>query len=209
MPAAKKKQKASWRTLSRRASEIERKNRGKPTKQSKSLRTQAANLRQSERDVKLAARDMAVDAIKTAIDATPPVPSVVSGGIDPINHAYYTEKVHTENDLQSAVMTKTWEAHDKAVASMQDTIVASAMAAYEAHNSVHHNCVEPWMLTRAEMDAVMAVLKRSGYSRYGRRSLNQGGEMAATKGMENPKVDGAWKVQFEPSGNLSDVRMAT
>lgn len=188
MPAAKKKQKASWRTLSRRASEIERKNRGKPTKQSKALRTQAANLRRSERDVKRAARDMAMDTLKNDIDTTPPVPSIVAGVAGPNTPGYYTEKVYTEADLQSAVMTKTWEAHDKAVASMQDKIVASAMAAYEAHNSVHHNCVEPWVLTRAEMDAVMAVLKRSGYSRYGKRTDNPGGEM---------------------SNNLSDVRMAT
>lgn len=190
MPAAKKKQKASWRTLSRRASEIERKNRGKPTKQSKALRTQAANLRRNERAMKAAndvAHELAVDALKTAIDATPPVPHVVAG-TDPANPAYYTDKVHTAHELSVASTNARWEEHDKVIEAMQYTIVSSAMAAYEAHNSVHHNCVEPWVLTRAEMDAVMAVLKRSGYSRYGKRTDNPGGEM---------------------SNNLSDVRMAT
>lgn len=164
MSRTKTKQNLSWRTLNRRAAEIEKKNKGRPTKQSKSLRTQAANLRSAERSsaqVRVALKH-ALDGqwkVDDTTPVTPPIPTYTAVDPDNANDSAPINRTYIYADILSVK----YEAREE----LYERSVMATMAAFE---NGKHTCgdLAPWVLTRAEMDALMYVLNRNGYTAYGK-----------------------------------------
>lgn len=177
MSRTKTKQNLSWRTLNRRAAEIEKKNKGRPNAYSKKLRTQAANLRKTERlsrkadniteiarDALFALRDQATGEWQ---EVTPPVPQV---------EADQTPETFTKSQIINAH----YEGHCEAVKKMNDDIVFSIIANYNDGAGRWPKNV-PWIISGAEMRALMSVLDKAGYTQYGMRTAYNDTKTAENK----------------------------
>ena len=137
MSRTKTKQNLSWRTLNRRAAEIEKKNKGRPNAYSKKLRTQAANLRK-------------------------------------------TERLSRKSDNITEIARDALFELSEAVKKMNDDIVFSIIANYN-DGAGRWPKNEPWIVSGAEMRALMSVLDKAGYTQYGMRTAYNDTKTAENK----------------------------